>query len=185
MRNVTSRIKDLEARMERLLWNSRLIVLVGVVASLLIALAALYMGVVDTVLLFSVVASYGSSDTTSVDRAAIRSQTVTHMVKAIDAYLIAAILIIFAIGLYELFVSRIDVPEDSGFIPRELQVKSLDELKNRILRLVLVVLIIEFFQHALQANYQSPLDLLYLALAILLIGGAFWLTSQQHGHQGS
>lgn len=98
---------------------------------------------VDTVLLFSVVASYGNSDTTSVDRAAIRGQTVTYMVKAIDAYLIAAILVIFAIGLYELFVSRIDLPEDAGFIARELQVKSLDELKNRILRLVLVVLIKE------------------------------------------
>jgi len=177
MRNVTSRIKHLEARMERLLWNSRLIVLVGVVASLLIALAALYIGVVDTVLLFSVVASYGSPNTASLDRADIRSQTVTYMVKAIDAYLIAAILVIFSVGLYELFVSRIDVPEDAEFVPRELQVKSLDELKNRILRLILVVLIIEFFQHALQTNYSSALDLLYLALAILMIGGALWLSS--------
>jgi len=40
-------------------------------------------------------------------------------------------------------VSRIDLPEDAGFIALELQVKSLDELKNRILRLVLVVLIKE------------------------------------------
>ena len=182
-KNDKNGMQHLEVRLERLLWNSRLILLVGVVAGLLIALAAIYVGGVDTVYLFGVVASYGSPDTTLADRAVLRGQTVAYMVKAMDAYLIAAILVIFSVGLYELFIRKIDLSESAGFIPRELQIKSLDELKNRILRLVLVVLIIEFFQQALGAKYERPLDLLYLALAIFLIGGSFWLTNQ-HKHQG-
>jgi uncharacterized membrane protein YqhA len=172
------RMKYFELWLERLLWNSRLIMLVGVAAGLVIALAAIYLGLVDTVHMFGVVASYGSPAISSADKLVFRSQAVTYMVKSIDAYLIAAIMIIFSVGLYELFVSRIEMPEGASFNPRELRVKSLDDLKNRIMRLVLLVLIIEFFQHALSMNYDSPLDLLYLALAILLIGGAFWLTNQ-------
>jgi hypothetical protein len=41
------------------------------------------------------------------------------------------------------------------------------------------VLIIEFFQYALQLSFNTALDLLYLAIGILLIGGAIYLTKDK------
>jgi uncharacterized membrane protein YqhA len=55
-------------------------------------------------------------------------------------------------------------------------VESLDDLKDRIAKLILLVLIVEFFQYALKLTYATPLDLLYLAVGILFIGGALYLS---------
>lgn len=104
-----------------------------------------------------------------------RADAVTTIVKAVDEYLIAAILLLFALGLYELFIDRIDAAEDSEVTQRLLLIRSLDELKGRITSLVLLVLAIEFFWYALQLQYTSPLDLLYLAVGTLLISGALYL----------
>jgi uncharacterized membrane protein YqhA len=175
-------MKRLERVLERLLWSSRLIMLVGVAAGLVLALAAVFLGLVDTVSVFRAAASFGPN-LSETERAVVRGHVVTYIVKAIDSYLIAAIMVIFAVGLYELFVRRIELPENADFDPRELRVKSLEDLKNRIMRLVLLVLIVEFFQHALGMTYERPLDLFYLAIAILLIGGAFWLTHQHKSQE--
>jgi uncharacterized membrane protein YqhA len=42
---------------------------------------------------------------------------VTAIIKAVDEYLIAAILIVFSLGLYELFVGKLDVAERSEAAP--------------------------------------------------------------------
>jgi uncharacterized membrane protein YqhA len=47
-----------------------------------------------------------------VEREVTRADAITTIVKAVDEYLIAAILLLFALGLYELFIDRIDVAED-------------------------------------------------------------------------
>jgi uncharacterized membrane protein YqhA len=110
-------------------------------------------------------------------REALREATVAGIVKAVDGYLIAAIVLIFALGLYELFINKIDtIQEAARTAPRLVQVASLDDLKDRIAKLILLVLIIEFFQYALKLKYTSPLDLLYLAIGVLFIGGALYLS---------
>jgi uncharacterized membrane protein YqhA len=110
---------------------------------------------------------------------------VSGIVKAVDGYLIAAILLIFALGLYELFVNRIEAAQRSGDAPRLIQVQGLDDLKDRIAKLILLVLVIEFFQQALKLKYTSTLDLVYLALGILAIGGALYLSGPKTGKDGS
>jgi hypothetical protein len=42
-----------------------------------------------------------------------------------------------------------------------------------------LMLVIKFFQQALRQKYASPLDLLYLAIGVLLIGGALYLTHRR------
>jgi uncharacterized membrane protein YqhA len=54
---------------------------------------------------------------------------------------------------------------------------TLDELKEKVARLVIVVLVIEFFQRALRVSYEQAQDLLYLAIGILLVSGAIYLTA--------
>lgn len=103
----------------------------------------------------------------------------TTIVKAVDEYLIGAILIIFALGLYQLFVSKLDAAERSEAAPRLLLIRSLDELKDRVAGLVLLVPAIEFFQRALQLRYETALDLLYFAASILLISGGLYLGTRK------
>lgn len=164
---------------EGALWGSRLVVLVAVVFGLLLALGAFYLATVDVFYFFGYLRDYADLSLSSGDREELRASAITAIVKAVDGYLIAAILVIFALGLYELFVSKLDPAERSETIPRLLLIRSLDELKERIASLVLLVLVIEFFQRALQLEYRNPLDLLYFATGVLLVSGALYLGSRK------
>ncbi len=164
---------------EGALWGSRLIVLVAVVFGLLLALGAFYLATVDVFYFLGYLRDYADLGLATDEREDLRASAITAIVKAVDGYLIAAILIIFALGLYELFVSKLDPAERSETIPRLLLIRSLDELKERIASLVLLVLVIEFFQRALQLEYRNPLDLLYFATGVLLVSGALYLGSRK------
>ena len=165
---------------ERLLWQSRLLVLVAVVASLATAVGVLFIATVDVVYLIRDIARYGGVgglDTAA--RTTLRVDAIGQIVDVVDLYLLAGVMIIFALGLYELFVSRIDVAEQSEFAGRLLLIRSLDDLKDRLAKVILLMLIVKFFQYALRFKYDSPLELLYLAIGIALIGGALYLTGHK------
>jgi uncharacterized membrane protein YqhA len=168
---------SLERTFERALSQSRLLVVVAVVASAFLALGAFYMATVDVVVLIGNLLPYASPALDPTARKALREATVVGIVKAVDGYLIAAIVLIFALGLYELFVKKI-APSESAVrtMPRLIPVESLDDLKDRMARLILLVLIIEFFQYALKLTYANALDLVYLSIGILFIGGALYLS---------
>jgi len=85
-------------------------------------------------------------------------------------------MVIFALGLYELFVGPIKAAE-SPTGARLLEIRDLDELKNRLAKVIILLLVVEFFQQALRLTFATPLDLLYLAIGILLIGGAVFLST--------
>ncbi len=80
-----------------------------------------------------------------------------------------------------MFVNRIDIAQRSDTASRLLQIRSIDDLKDRVAKVVLLVLMIEFFQYALQLPFNTALDLLYLAVGILLIGCAIYLTKDKDG----
>lgn len=172
----------IERRFEALLWNSRLIVLVAVVASLVVSIAMFFVATVDVIGLVSHLGAYADFHLAPEARAELRATTVTHVVEVVDGYLLAAIMLIFALGLYELFVSRIEVAEGSEFASRLLLIRSMDDLKSRLAKVVLLILVVKFFEYALQIDIRTPLDLLYLALGTLLVSAALWLS---HGKEGA
>lgn len=161
---------------EKILWNSRFIVLAAVVASLITSLAMFYMATVDAVVMVSHLGEYISPSLTAEARSAIRSATVTHVVEIIDGYLLATVLLIFALGLYELFISKINVAENAKVAGNVLVINSLDDLKNRLAKVILMILIVKFFEHAISMKYEDSLSLLYLAGGIALVGLALYLT---------
>jgi uncharacterized membrane protein YqhA len=164
------------------LWHSRLIVLVAVIGSMLIAAASFYMATVDAIELIGTMAEYASPELTRQARAELRTHSITGIVKCVDGYLIGAIMLIFAIGLYELFVNRIEVGDVSASTPRLLRIESLDDLKDRLAKVVLLLLTIEFFQYAIALSYTRTLELLYLAAGILLLAGALYLSTRRSEH---
>ena len=173
-----------ERLFESFLWNSRLVVLLAVVASLLTAFALFYMATVDATLLIHHLVFYGSPDLTPALRAELRAGSITHVVEVVDGYLLATVLLIFSLGLYELFISKIDPAENSENASKVLLIHSLDDLKTRLAKVILMILIVRFFEYALDLRFGSTLELLEFAGGIALLGLALFLThrAEQHSH---
>lgn len=101
------------------------------------------------------------------------------LVSSVDVFLFALVLIIFGVGVYELFIANVD-PEDKpeGSRPTWLKISSVDDLKSSLGKVILMVLIVSFFKHVLEIDTEhwTPISLLYLAIGILLIAWALYLT---------
>ena len=161
---------------ETLLWRSRAVVLLAVVSSLLSAFAMFYLATVDAVYTLVHLVHYAEPAMDAAARSALHSETVTHIVEIVDGYLLGAVLLIFALGLYELFISKLDVAEGSETHSNVLLIESLDDLKTRLAKVILMILIVKFFEHVIDMHFEHPIDLLYLAGGIALIGVALYLT---------
>ena len=96
------------------------------------------------------------------------SDVVGEIVGAIDLYLMALVLYIFSFGIYELFISEIEELKKSKQ-SKVLEVHSLDELKDKLGKVIIMVLIVNFFQRVLHANFTTPLEMTYLAASILAL----------------
>jgi uncharacterized membrane protein YqhA len=173
-------MKTIERAFEELLWNSRLLVMVAVVASVVIAIVMFYIATVDAIYLIGEVTHYAALEQLARDRS--HAKIVAHVAEIVDGYLFAAIMIIFSFGLYELFISRIESAEDSHSAPRLLLIRSLDDLKERLAKVVFLILIVRYFQFALESEIEGPLDLLYLAIGIALIALSLYLSGRSSGH---
>jgi uncharacterized membrane protein YqhA len=175
-------MKHVEHIFETALWNSRFVVLLAVISSLFTAFAMFYMATVDTFYTIQHLAHYASSGMDVATRADLRGETVTHIVEVIDGFLLAAVLLIFSMGLYELFISKIDVAGDSETSRNVLHIDTLDDLKNRLAKVILMILIVNFFEQVLKMQFETPQSLIYLSGGIALIGLALYLTHQSEGH---
>lgn len=161
---------------ESLLWDSRFVVLAAVIASLLASFSMFYIATVDAYYMISHLLEYASPALEAEQRSVLRSDTITHVVEIVDGYLLATVLLIFALGLYELFISKIDAAEESEGSSNVLLIHSLDDLKSRLAKVILMILIVKFFEHAIRMKFESPVDLLYLAAGIALIGLSLYLS---------
>lgn len=170
----------IERLLESVVWNSRLIVLIPVLASLLLAIAGFIMTTVDAVVLLWQMVAYLDAGLTEIARDGMRLATVSSLIEVLVGYLLAAIMLIFSLGLYELFINRVNQAEQSEFAARLLLIRSLDDLKDRLATVILLIIIIKFFQQALNLKYENAVDLLLLALGIVLIAGALYLMGRAH-----
>ncbi len=166
-------MRYIEWLFEGFLWNARLVVLVAVLASLAVAFAIFYMATVDVVSMLVHLGSYSGME--GAERTILHDQTIKHVVQVIDGYLLATVLLIFSLGLYELFISRID-QADASTASRILSIRNLDDLKNRLAKVILMILVVKFFDHAISMKFDSAYDMLSFAGGIALIGLALFLT---------
>ena len=80
------------------------------------------------------------------------------LVTMIDLFLLGTVLYIFSVGLYELFI-------DQGLpMPAWLRITTLDDLKERLLGVVAVLLAVTFLGSAV--TWKGGMDILYLGIAI-------------------
>ena len=164
----------MEKIFESSLWASRFMVIMAVV-----------FGLIGAIVLF-IVASFDVYDsakfvlTTYMHHAHpenFHEDVVGGIIGAVDLYLIGVVMLLFSFGLYELFISDIDAAKDeSGGENKILNIKSLDQLKDKISKVIVMVLVVGFFQKVGHTQYNGALDMLYFALSITAVAvGLYFL----------
>ncbi|WXU00581.1 MAG: hypothetical protein Ctma_1306 [Catillopecten margaritatus gill symbiont] len=166
----------LEIIFEKILWNSRLMVLVAVIASLLLSLLLFVITAVDVGTLITHIGDYLNADAES--RKILKIEMVAHTVGAIDGFLLATILLIFSLGLYELFISDIDDAKDNERSSKVLVINSLDDLKSKLAKVILMILVVTFFEVSLSMAFEEALDLVYFAFGILMVSLALYFSAK-------
>jgi uncharacterized membrane protein YqhA len=82
-------------------------------------------------------------------------------IELIDVFLIGVILLIVALGLFQLFI------DEKSTLPSWLKVHNLDELKHRVIGVICVVLGVNFLSNA--AEWTGGHDIVYYGAAIGIV----------------
>ena len=163
----------LEKFFENAMWKTRLFVLLPVIFGLI---GAIILFVIASVDIFEVLVYTLNVYLNGLHPDNFHEEVVSKIIGAVDLYLIAVVMLIFAFGLYELFISKIDAAENSQSGNNILAIHSLDQLKDKIAKVIVMVLIVSFFQKVLHTSYDGALQMLYFALSIgILSVGLFFL----------
>ena len=165
---------------EKTLYFSRYLTLLAVIGSLVSAVVLFVYGTINVYAAFRGFLNHpvGGSH-------AELGQLLAVFVSSVDVYLFAMVLIIFGMGVYELFISKIDPVEtklDSR--PSWLRITSIDDLKSSLGKVILMVLIVSVFEHSLSIDYDQSIDLLYASVAVVLVAVALYVTHLSIHHDG-
>ena len=163
----------LESVFEGCLWKGRLITVLAVVFGMIGSISLFFVASYDIILITKktflfFIGSYRPSN--------FHELLIGKIIGAVDLYLIAVVMLIFSFGIYELFISAIDDAEDSEVGNKILEIHSLDELKDKLGKVVIMVLVIGFFKRVMNMNYSTPLEMLSLAGSILMLALALYIT---------
>ena len=167
----------LERLFEGAIWRSRFVVILAVIFGLLGAMVLFVVASLDiwnvTTHTFTILISHQHPET-------FHEDIVAGIIGAVDLYLIAVVMFIFSFGLYELFISNIDEAEGQNG-SKLLAIHSLDQLKDKIAKVIVMVLVVNFFQRVLHTQFQTPLEMLYFALSIMALAiGLNYLSKVGH-----
>jgi len=175
-KKVKKLIEKVEHSLEHFLWYYRLIIFLGVTGLLISSAIVFMMGLIETyhiAILFigELINNHGHIGDV------IYTKLIVGIITTVDDFLLGIVLLIFGLGTYDLFISRIDPAEQQDDIrPDWLVFRSLDELKSVLGKVVLMIMIITFLKFVVNSEIQTPLDLLYLGGAIALVALALKLS---------
>lgn len=147
--------------LKTLLENSKYLIVVVILASLAATGLALVWGLYET---FNVVngllTNYKSP-----------SSTIASFVQLMDIFLVVAVLYIFTVTLYELFIGELN-------LPAWLNIHSFDQLKAILGNMVILIAAVSFLKYFLERN--DPVSTLLYALAVAVVSFALILY-RRHG----
>ena len=163
----------IEKLFESLMWKSRLFILLAVVFGLI---GSVILFIVASVDIYEVLTYTFNVYVNALHPKDFHEVIVSKIIGAVDLYLIAIVMLIFAFGIYELFISKIEAAENKEVGNNILAISSLAQLKDKIAKVIIMVLVVGFFQRVLHMKYTTALEMLYFALSIMVIAiGLFFL----------
>lgn len=165
----------LTRRLEGALYLTRYLTFIAIIGSVLSAMALFVKG--GMIVWNTLVEFYHTVDSPHYE------EILEMFVSSVDVFLFAMVLIIFGVGVYELFISKLDpVSAKTDGRPSWMQIASVDDLKSSLGKVILMVLIVTFFKYSLAVKYHGVNDLLKLGIGIVLIALALFITNKSHKH---
>lgn len=155
--------------MKRFISGSRYLIVVPALGSFVAATAVLLYGAVEIVLLIVENASHEVSSKGAKTLA-------LGLIEVVDLFLLGTVLYIIALGLYELFV------DDQLPLPSWLSIHDLDDLKNKLTGVVILVMGVLFLGQVV--SWDGQRDLLPYGAAIALVIAALTYFLSQRGKKG-
>ncbi|GAN35239.1 MAG: YqhA family protein [Candidatus Brocadia sp. AMX2] len=101
-----------------------------------------------------------------------RVELSVHFISAIDLFMVAVVMFVMGIGLFELFVDK----DQSISYPHWLKIHDLTDLKEKLIAAVVVVIVITFLKHIV--IWEKPLETLYFGGSIAIVIMAITLFSK-------
>jgi uncharacterized membrane protein YqhA len=149
-----------EERLGQALSLSRIVVVVPVIVLLLAAISSFAYGT-DV---------FVRSVSRVVEDPELTSHNLGFLLLLTDLFLVGATLMIAAFGFYDLFITRIDTDSPSLRLPDWLRMRDLNDLKARVISMVILVATVTFVDVVVQS--AAGLNTLYLGAAVALVIGA-------------
>lgn len=206
-------MRFIESIFEKILWNSRFVILIAVVSTLIASIAVFALGTYKMAQTVEHIFVYMTHPATATHQAtapttkestkpgehgtkttdttpateqpslalkeseSAPSLSIAEIVGVIDAYLLAIVLFIFSLGIYELFISQIDEIEKGGEAddrPSWLAIHDLDDLKEKLAKVIIMILMVTFYEKVVQIEWVTPWEMILLAISIFLISLTFF-----------
>jgi len=152
-----------EEKIEKLLWWSRFLVLIPVFVWLIMFLLlniSLFLKLYHLFINFIEVW--------------FTTNLLANVISILDVSLLSVIILIFTWWIYELFVSEIDM---KSFDSKTLIIKNLDELKEKIWKVIIILLIVMLFKQMILHLPSNQKEIIYFSLTILMMAGALKIVS--------
>ena len=161
-------------KFENFLWSTRFIVIIAVVLSIISSISLFLIGgwdIIQAIIYYNPIFN---------ENIISNNDLLFKIISSIDLFLIGIVLLIFGFGVYELFISEIDFAKGK-FADSTLKINSLDQLKNKIIKVIIIVLIVKFFEKVLKLsqNFTTPNDLLLFSISILSICIGYYLINRK------
>ena len=152
--------------MSSLLGNSRFLIILAVIGALFTATTQLIFGLIETISLIESTISEGK-----VSRKVAKALAL----EIIDLFLFGTVFYIVAIGFYELFIST------NVKVPAWLSITTLDDLKNKLIAVVIVVLGVLFLGQVVSWDGQRDLLGYGIAIAAVIVTLSYFLSQTTSG----
>jgi uncharacterized membrane protein YqhA len=148
----------------RVISSSRFLIIIAVLGSFLGATALLVYGAYDTIAVFGGVLG---------DIGKVKAkQLLLDVIELIDVFLLSTVFYVIAVGLYELFI------QDNLPLPKWLEFHTLDDLKDKLVGVIVVALAALFLGQTV--SWDGKTDLLGYGVAVALVIAAltYFLTQK-------
>ncbi len=164
-----------ERVLETFLWNFRIIIILGVAGLLAGSAVVFVMGMLETVYLCKTFVIHLVHH--GLDFKVFSNEVIVVIITIVDDFLLGIVLLIFGLGIYDLFISRIEPAERQQDVrPDWLIFGSLEEFKNVLGKVIMMILIINFLRFVVGANFVTSKDILFLGLGVAAIAFALRLS---------
>lgn len=148
--------------MERMLTYTKYIVLIGVVGLLVASIAGFVLSTYETAELVWKIFTHLADPNLEVQE--------VNFIKLVDGFLVATGLLIFGLGLYEIFIQQLDLPVSLRFT-------TIGQLKSSLANIIILTLAITFLTSVQEHEDATSVLLKGIAIAAVILVLVFFARS--------